>query len=226
MRPGSTHLSIDGGCWRERWKIIPHIVMAPSSNPFDPAHRTASVDLRGPAQSVNPRPAHLTLSENSVTDLANPTFERLEDQISWYDKKSQAAQKAYKILKLTQVIATALIPLASISPVPTPQQVTAILGLIVLVMEAAQQLNQYQQNWVSYRSTCEMLKHEKYLFLAGAGPYSGVDRPVQLLADRIEGLISQEHAKWVSAQEQSTKVPQTESKEAQSAGGGFSEHKM
>lgn len=34
----------------------------------------------------------------------HPTEERLEDQIGWYDRKSQTAQRRYKVLKLTQVI--------------------------------------------------------------------------------------------------------------------------
>ena len=97
--------------------------------------------------------------------------------------------------------------MASVFPIPEPQfkWVTAILGLLVLIIEAVQQLNQDQQNWIAYRSTCEALKHEKYLYLAVAGPYANAENRetrIALLADRIEGLISQEHAKWVSAQEQ------------------------
>jgi hypothetical protein len=134
-----------------------------------------------------------------------PTLNRLEDQIAWYDHKSQTAQRRYKILKVTQVIIAGLIPLAAVFSIPEPyfKWTTAILGLTVLVIEAIQQLNQDQQNWIAYRSSCETLKHEKYLFLAGAGPYAAenLEKRVILLADRIEGLISQEHAKWVSTQE-------------------------
>ena len=137
----------------------------------------------------------------------HPTQERLDDQIGWYDRKSQTAQRRYKVLKLAQMIIAALIPLASVFPVPAAEfkWVMAVLGLLVLIIEAVQQLNQDQQNWIAYRSTCEALKHEKYLYLAGAGPYSNAEsaeKRLALLADRIEGLISQEHAKWVSAQEQ------------------------
>jgi len=133
-------------------------------------------------------------------------MERLEDQICWYDRKSQTAQRRYKILKLAQVIIAGLIPLASVFPIPEPQfkWITAVLGLLVLIIEAVQQLNQDQQNLIAYRSTCEALKHEKYLYLAVAGPYGNAEnreKRIALLADRIEGLISQEHAKWVSAQE-------------------------
>lgn len=143
----------------------------------------------------------------AVRDQEPPTQERLEDQIGWYDRKSQTAQRRYKVLKLTQVIIAALIPLGSAFPIPAAEfkWVAAILGLLVLIIEAVQQLNQDQQNWIAYRSTCEALKHEKYLYLAAAGPYGNAEnreKRVALLADRIEGLISQEHAKWVSAQEQ------------------------
>jgi hypothetical protein len=44
----------------------------------------------------------------------------------------------------------------------------------------------------TYRSTAEALKHECYL--AKAGLYVGEDRQSQL-AERLEGLVSQEHAK-------------------------------
>lgn len=133
--------------------------------------------------------------------------DRLEDQIGWYDRKSQTARRRYKILKLAQMIIAGLIPLVAVFPVPEPQSkwTTAVLGLLVLIIEAVQQLNQDQQNWIAYRSACEALKHEKFLHLASAGPYANAENREKrhaLLADRIEGLISQEHAKWVSAQEQ------------------------
>jgi hypothetical protein len=141
-----------------------------------------------------------------VNEPKHPIESRLEEQIGWYDRKSQTAQRRYKALKLAQVALTGLIPLAAAFPISELQLrwVAAALGLLVLVIETMQQLNQDQQNRIAYRSTCEALKHEKYLYLAAAGPYRGADSSgnrIALLADRIEGLISQEHAKWISAQE-------------------------
>jgi hypothetical protein len=49
------------------------------------------------------------------------------------------------------------------------------------------------------------LKHEKYLYLANAGPYATVAVAHALLAERIESLVSQEHAKWAAGQEQGGK---------------------
>ncbi len=44
--------------------------------------------------------------------VANPAFERLEDQLSWYDTKSMENQKWYKRLKIAEIVAAAIIPFA------------------------------------------------------------------------------------------------------------------
>jgi hypothetical protein len=75
------------------------------------------------------------------------------------------------------------------------------LGVLIAVIEGLQQLNQYHANWITYRGTCEDLKHEKHLFLAKAGPFAAAADPRVLLAERIESTVSQEHAKWASGQE-------------------------
>jgi Protein of unknown function (DUF4231) len=54
---------------------------------------------------------------------------------------------------------------------------------------------------LDYRSSAEALKHEKYLFLASAGPYAAAENPRALLAERVESMVSQEHAKWAAGQE-------------------------
>ena len=62
-----------------------------------------------------------------------------------------------------------------------------------------QHLYQFQEHWITYRSTAEAWKHERFLYVAEAGPYVTEDRHSQL-AERIEGLVSQEHAKWTASQ--------------------------
>lgn len=86
--------------------------------------------------------------------------------------------------------------------------ITGGLGVIVVILESMQGLFQFQQNWTSYRSTAEGLKHEKFLWLARAGPYRDPDNPTleALFAERVEVLISTEHAKWVSYQERAGKA--------------------
>jgi hypothetical protein len=85
----------------------------------------------------------------------------------------------------------------------SPVWVTGGLAAAVVVLEGVQHLYQFQEHWITYRSTAEALKHEHYLYQASAGPYTGEDRHRQL-AERIEGLISQEPAKWTSSSQQPT----------------------
>ena len=137
----------------------------------------------------------------------NPTLDRLEDQIAWYDKKSVKNQKWFKRLKVATIVTAAIIPFASgiwltyNTEIWSPAFFIGGLGLAIVIIEGLQGLNQYQHNWTTYRSTCEDLKHEKYLWLAKAGPYAKADNADVLLAERVESLISREHTKWVLAQE-------------------------
>jgi hypothetical protein len=132
-------------------------------------------------------------------------MQRLDDQISWYDKRSNRNQRLFKLLKVIVIGAAALIPFLA-GLIIVPHWIIGTLGMVVAVTEGIQQLNQYHANWISYRSTCEALKHEKYLYLAKAGPYSVAQDPRSLLAERIESLVSQEHAKWASGQETAAKT--------------------
>ena len=127
-------------------------------------------------------------------------MDRLEDQISWYNKNSLRSHFLFKMLKAVVIVCAALIPLLSGLQATLPW-LTGSLGALIAVLEGLQQLNQYQQNWIRYRSTCESLKREKYLYLAKAGPYAGVSDARAILAERIESLGSEEEAKRVSAQE-------------------------
>jgi len=127
----------------------------------------------------------------------DPTWDWLEDQISWYGRKSGDNQRRYKWLKLLEIAIAASLPV--VAAVHSPVWVTGGLAAVIVVLEGTQHLYQFQEHWIAYRSTAEALKHERYLYLAGAGPYAGDDRHSQL-AERLEGLISQEHAKWAATQ--------------------------
>jgi len=126
----------------------------------------------------------------------DPTWDRLEDQISWYDRKSGENQRWYKWLKVLEIAVAAALPV--VAAVHSPVWVTGGLAAVIVVLEGVQHVYQFQEHWITYRSTAEALKHEHYLYLAQAGPYADDDRHRQL-AERLEGLISQEHAKWTAS---------------------------
>lgn len=135
----------------------------------------------------------------------DPILARLDEQLDWYDRKSLSNQRYFKRIKIAEIIAAALIPFLSAINFKHVTLWTAGLGVLITVLEGWLHLYQFQQNWTTYRSTCEQLKHEKYLYLGGAAPYANASNPRALLAERVESLVSQEHAKWASIQQQEEK---------------------
>ena len=133
--------------------------------------------------------------------LIDPIMERREDQIGWYDGKSLLDQRYFKRIEIIEITAAALISFVSAFNFRRVAWVPG-LGGVIAVLEGVLHLNQYEQNWITYRSTCESLKHKKYVYLGKAGPYAGSADAHAVLADRIEALVSQEHAKWASGQQQ------------------------
>lgn len=138
--------------------------------------------------------------QGAATPPGNVALERLEDQIEWYAARSRVNQKRFKLLKVVTIVSAAVIPVFTTSGVAHGAQVAAALGILIAIVEGLQQLNQYQANWTSYRLTAEALKHEKFLYLATAGPYAASANPSATLAERVESLISQEEAKWMAMQ--------------------------
>lgn len=122
---------------------------------------------------------------------------RVDDQINWYDRKSQSAQRWFKWLRGAEIVAAAAIPLiAGFAADPFPVTlVVGILGASIAVISATISLNQFQENWTEYRTTCESLNHEKFLYLTKAEPYHE-EKPFRLFVQRVESLISKENSAW------------------------------
>jgi len=122
---------------------------------------------------------------------------RLEEQINWYDTKSISNQKYYKNLKILEIICAAIIPfIAGLSDkIPFNEIIIGVLAIIIAIVAGASAINKYQENWLTYRTTAETLKHEKYLFLTKCKPYND-DNSFQFFVQRIEGLISKENSLW------------------------------
>ncbi len=135
----------------------------------------------------------------------DPIYGRLEDQIDWYDRKSRSAQRIFKQIKIVEILAAAAIPFLAGLNYRGDKLVTGGLGVLITILEGLLHLNQYQQNWANYRSTCEALRHEKFVYLAKAGPYASASDSRALLAERVESTVSQEHAQWASVQHQAAK---------------------
>ena len=126
---------------------------------------------------------------------------RLQDQIDWYERKSGNNRKIFQTLRLVEIIAAALIPFLSGLLIRLPDckvsgtVVVGLLGVIVTIMAGILSFGRHQEHWIEYRTTCESLKKEHFLFQTQVEPYNGEDA-FKLLVQRVETLVSKENTNW------------------------------
>ncbi len=122
---------------------------------------------------------------------------RLDDQINWYSTKSTENKKRFHGLQITIIIVGVVIPLINlIDFAPTETRIfSSIFGAVIVAITGILQLKKYHENWISYRSTEEALKKEKYTFENSAGQYSGLkdEEKLKLLVENVESIISSQN---------------------------------
>jgi Protein of unknown function (DUF4231) len=134
--------------------------------------------------------------------VADPTWTRLEESLAWYDRRSADNQRWYRGLKIAQLVAAAAVPV--FAGLSASAWITGGLGSAIVVMEGVQQLYQFQERWLAYRSAHGALLAERHLYLARAGDYAAADSHA-LLAERVEGILSHELTTW-GTQQRSTRA--------------------
>ena len=121
---------------------------------------------------------------------------RVEIQIEWYDQKSTQAKRRFYAIQTVQLLAAASIPVLAAFTVDTA--ILGILGAIAAAAAGFGSLGAFQTLWIRYRATAEALKHEKYLYLSAAEPYSDPHSKMQELARQCETIVSSEHSVWAA----------------------------
>lgn len=150
-------------------------------------------------------------TENHMSEQLPPYIrERLDDQISWYGKKSSYNKLRFRICQLIVIVASAVIPIINLG-IPLfgsdPFQalgITAILGGVITIVTALSQMDAYFETWVLYRTTGETLKRERFLYINSAADYSALSGEAKnkLLVERVEAMLSSENSKFLSLQQQ------------------------
>jgi len=126
----------------------------------------------------------------------------VNDFIKWYNSHSQSNRWAYLTMKAVQIVLAAAIPI--LTPLEISRQAIAVMGGTIGVLEGIIQLGQFHQSWIRYRSTCEALRSELFLYRTHAGSYSEASDPQALLAERSNSLVSAENSRWQAMRESTT----------------------
>jgi len=126
--------------------------------------------------------------------------ERIDDQISWYGKKSTTNKKYYHWSNALIILFAALIPFISnfdtILNIET-KFIIAALGVLTAVFTGVSALYKFQEKWTTYRITSEALKREKHLYLTKTSPYNRESGSFNLLVSNVETLMNSEQTGWM-----------------------------
>lgn len=125
---------------------------------------------------------------------------RLNDQINWYDSKSQKYKKRYHWLTKISLCVSASIPflINLIADFPYMTLIISALSVISVILTGFESLNNYHDLWTKYRITCENLKREKIFYETKTGPYSNdaTSQALEILVHRCEEYMGNENLYW------------------------------
>ena len=71
------------------------------------------------------------------------------------------------------------------------------MGAVIAIIESITKLFKWHENWIEYRTTCELLRYQKYLYLTKSAPYNTEPETIDnIFVRNIENIISSENNKW------------------------------
>jgi hypothetical protein len=140
--------------------------------------------------------------------------ERLQKQIDWHSQKARHNKLRFRLYQIITLIASAIISIINVANVGDFQtrMISSIIAGVIVVATGITQLEKYQESWILYRTSSELLKKEKYFFENNIGEYSNPDEKERnkLLVERVESIVSAETSKYFTIHQSQKKAQQQE----------------
>jgi len=135
---------------------------------------------------------------SEVSASAKYKEERLEEQIRGHSKKARENKLKFRLCQLIILIAGAIIPIINVVPIGDVQTHGDVQTRITSSIIGLTQLEKYEENWILYRTSAELLKKEKYFFENNVVEYSNLNDADKnkLLVERVESIVSAETSKY------------------------------
>lgn len=121
---------------------------------------------------------------------------RLGQYQGWYDRKAVKAKAVHLRMRTVSVVGGALVPVLVNLDIPYARLIATVLSLIVVGSVSLESVYRYREQWKNYRSTEQLLGHERIYFETGTGPYAnlGEREAFRLLVSRVERAIAYENS--------------------------------
>lgn len=128
--------------------------------------------------------------------------DRVDEQINWYSQKSKFNQTRFKVLKTLVIVLSVSIPF--LVGLITDENdalkiIVGISGVLIAGFEGIMALNKYQDLWIQYRLTAEMLEREKIMFVTQIGPYDNNSTAFKQFVKQAESIMGAENQAWLES---------------------------
>jgi hypothetical protein len=121
---------------------------------------------------------------------------RLDQYQGWYDSKAEKTKAMHLRMRTLAVVGGALVPVLVNLDLPAAKVGATVLSLVVVVSVSLESVFRYREQWKNYRSTEQLLGHERVYFEAKIGPYAGLSdsESLSVLVARVERAIASENS--------------------------------
>jgi hypothetical protein len=127
--------------------------------------------------------------------------DRVQDQIGWYNQKSNTNKLGFYWCRSLVIFSGALIPLLvgyANGAMDWLKYVAGFLGVVVAVSEGMLSLRKYRENWSIYRLSAERLTRERLLYdnQVGDDYAAGDEAAFRQFVYRAEQIMASENEDW------------------------------
>lgn len=121
---------------------------------------------------------------------------RLGQYQQWYDRKAVRCKAVHLRMRTVSVVGGALVPALVNLDSAFSRIGATVLSLLVVVCVSLESVYRYREQWKNYRSTEQLLGHERIYFETGVGPYNGMSEAdaFTTLVSRVEKAIASENS--------------------------------
>ncbi len=146
------------------------------------------------------------MSESPTIDSSTYLSDRVEDQLKYYQTAANQAKSRFIRMQYAIITISLIVPVVVNLPstmggfdLSAAIKVTAtVLSLSLAILNGWLNFGKFGDLWLSFRMTEEVLKQEKFLFLARSGRYQDEETAFAKFVEAVESIISSEHNKFQS----------------------------
>ncbi|WP_241776140.1 DUF4231 domain-containing protein [Streptomyces exfoliatus] len=121
---------------------------------------------------------------------------RLAQYQEWYDVKATRMKAMHLRMRTVSVVGGALVPVFVNVDLAFARVTATVLSVVVVAAVSLESVYRYREQWKNYRSTEQLLGHERVYFETKVGPYHGLSRreAFSALVARVERAIAGENS--------------------------------